>query len=84
MGIDTDARIEGLKRFTDLIQRFGAEAIVLFNHPGRMANPKLPWNFFMLSTSREGSTRGCIQHSRLLTLILNTLQLAAVEVLSEL
>jgi 2,4-dienoyl-CoA reductase (NADPH2) len=44
IGIDNDGKIEGHKRLIEAIHRNGAKAIAHINHPGRMANPKLPGN----------------------------------------
>jgi len=52
MGIDDDNKIEGLKRLTDSIHKSATKAIAHLNHPGRMANPKIPGNYFISSTHR--------------------------------
>jgi len=52
MGIDDDNKIEGLKKLTESIHRSGTKAIAHLNHPGRMANPKIPGNYFISSTHR--------------------------------
>ena len=45
MGIDSDNKIEGLKRLTGLIHSNGAKVIAHLNHPGRIANPKTSRNY---------------------------------------
>ena len=52
IGIDTDSKIEGLKELTDTIHQFGTKVIAHLNHPGRMANPKIPNNYFLSSTDK--------------------------------
>lgn len=50
LGIDDDNKISGLQLLNKNIHRNGAESIAHLNHPGRMANPKLPGNVFWSST----------------------------------
>ena len=52
MGIDDDNKIEGLKKLVDTIHRSRTKAIAHLNHPGRMANPNIPGNYFISSTHR--------------------------------
>lgn len=52
IGIDDDNKIEGLKKLVDTFHEFGTQAIAHLNHPGRMANPKIPGNYFISSTHR--------------------------------
>jgi len=52
IGIDSDDKIEGLKKLTDIIHNFDTRVIAHLNHPGRMANPKIPNNFFVSSTDK--------------------------------
>lgn len=47
IGIDADDKIEGHKKLVDAIKHNGAKAIAQINHPGRMANPKLPGNIYV-------------------------------------
>jgi 2,4-dienoyl-CoA reductase (NADPH2) len=47
IGIHTDDKIDGHKRLVDVVHRNGAKAIAHINHPGRMANPKLPGNIYV-------------------------------------
>ena len=42
IGIDNDDKIEGLKKLTKSIHQFNTKVIAHLNHPGRMANPKIP------------------------------------------
>ena len=58
MGIDNDRKIEGLKKLTDTIHKNGAKAIAHLNHPGRMANPKIPGNYFLSSTNKACENGG--------------------------
>ncbi|MBU0475055.1 MAG: FAD-dependent oxidoreductase [Bacteroidetes bacterium] len=51
LGIDNDNKIIGLKSFTELIHKNGAKAIANINHAGRMANPKIPENYFWSSSN---------------------------------
>ena len=58
LGIDNDDKIPGLKKLTDAIHKKGAQVIAHLNHPGRMANPKIPGNFFMSSTDKPCENGG--------------------------
>ena len=40
-GIESDARIPGLRRFTDMVHGHGSRSVVQLNHCGRQANPKV-------------------------------------------
>lgn len=52
IGIDDDDKIEGLKKLTDALHQFDTKAIAHLNHPGRMANPKIPGNYYLSSTDQ--------------------------------
>jgi len=58
LGIDSDQKIEGLKRLADVIHKNGAQVIAHLNHPGRMANPKIPGNYFVSSTDKPCENGG--------------------------
>ncbi len=58
MGIDDDDKIEELKRLVDLIHQSDTKAIVHLNHPGRMANPKIPGNYFISATDKPCENGG--------------------------
>jgi 2,4-dienoyl-CoA reductase (NADPH2) len=58
MGIDDDSKIEGLKKLVDSIHQSGTKAIVHLNHPGRMANPNIPGNYFLSSTDKPCENGG--------------------------
>ena len=58
LGIDNDDKIEGLRKLTKLIHENGAKAIAHLNHPGRMANPKIPGNYYVSSTARACESGG--------------------------
>ena len=60
IGIDNDAKIDGLKKLTNLIHSNGAKVIAHLNHPGRMANPKIPGNFFISSTDKACENGGAV------------------------
>ncbi len=60
MGIDNDAKVVGLKKLTKLIHDNGAKAIANINHAGRMANPKIPGNYFWSSTDKPCPNGGAI------------------------
>ena len=47
IGIDNDDKIEGHKRLIETVHKNGAKAVAHINHPGRMANPKLPGNIYL-------------------------------------
>jgi len=58
MGIDSDNKIAGLKDLITVLHNNGAKAIAHLNHPGRMANPKIPGNFFWSSTGNACENGG--------------------------
>lgn len=60
IGINDDTKIEGLKKLTDLIHSNGAKVIAHLNHPGRMANPKIPGNYFWSSTGKPCPNGGAV------------------------
>lgn len=60
MGIDDDQKIEGLQKLTSTIQGKGAKVIAHLNHPGRMANPNIPGNYFVSSTDNPCPNGGAI------------------------
>lgn len=46
LGIDNDDKIEGIAKISELAHSYGTKFIVHLNHPGRMANPNIPNNFY--------------------------------------
>ena len=58
MGIDNDNKISGLKKLTDLLHGTDTKAIAHLNHPGRMANPNIPGNYFISSTDKPCENKG--------------------------
>ncbi|NOX86056.1 MAG: FAD-dependent oxidoreductase [Chlorobi bacterium] len=52
LGIDADDKIEGLKILNETVHKNGAKTIAHLNHPGRMANPKLPGNYYLSSVDK--------------------------------
>ena len=58
MGIDNDDKIDGLKRLTALFHKTDTKAIAHLNHPGRMANPKIPGNYFISATDKPCENGG--------------------------
>ena len=58
LGIDNDDKIEGLKRLTDVIHASNTKAIAHLNHPGRMANPKIPGNYYVSSSDKPCENGG--------------------------
>jgi len=52
IGIDDNSKIEGLIKLTDMVHENGAKVIANLNHAGRMANPKIPGNYFWSSTDK--------------------------------
>ena len=47
IGIDSDDKIAEHKELVETVHRNGTKAIAHINHPGRMANPKLPGNIYL-------------------------------------
>ena len=60
LGIDKDDKIKGLNNLIDLIHSNGAKTIAHLNHPGRMANPKIPSNYFWSSTGNACENGGAV------------------------
>ena len=58
LGIDDDSKISGLQVLNETIHQNGAKSIAHLNHPGRMANPKIPGNFFWSSTNKACENGG--------------------------
>lgn len=58
MGIDSANKIPGLIQLVSVIHEGGAKAIAHLNHPGRMANPKIPGNEFLSSTDQACEAGG--------------------------
>jgi 2,4-dienoyl-CoA reductase-like NADH-dependent reductase (Old Yellow Enzyme family)/thioredoxin reductase len=53
IGIDNDNKIETHKRLVGTVHKNGAKAVAHINHPGRMANPKLPGNIYVSASDIE-------------------------------
>ena len=47
IGIDSDDKIKEHKQLVETAHKNGSKAIAHINHPGRMANPKLPGNVYL-------------------------------------
>lgn len=60
LGIDYDDKIKGLQKLVESIHKSGANVIAHLNHPGRMANPKIPGNYFVSSTDKPCENGGAI------------------------
>jgi 2,4-dienoyl-CoA reductase-like NADH-dependent reductase (Old Yellow Enzyme family)/thioredoxin reductase len=58
IGIDTDDKLSGLKNLTDILHQTDTKVIAHLNHPGRMANPKIPGNYFLSSTDKPCEAGG--------------------------
>jgi len=58
LGIDADDKVEGLASLTDTIHASGAKVIAHLNHPGRMANPNIPGNYFVSATDKACENGG--------------------------
>lgn len=60
LGINDDDKISGLKKFTTLLHKTNTQAIAHLNHPGRMANPKIPGNYFVSATGKACENGGAV------------------------
>jgi 2,4-dienoyl-CoA reductase-like NADH-dependent reductase (Old Yellow Enzyme family)/thioredoxin reductase len=58
LGIDGDDKISGLRQLTATIQQYLTKAIAHINHPGRMANPRIPGNIHWSSTDKACENGG--------------------------
>ena len=53
-------KIPGLTSLVNLLHKNGAKVIAHLNHPGRMANPKIPGNYFWSSTGEACENGGAV------------------------
>jgi len=60
LGIDNDNKIKGLQKLVVAIHKSGVKVIAHLNHPGRMVNPKIPYNYFVSSTDKPCENGGAI------------------------
>lgn len=60
MGIDADDKIHGLKQLVAKIHETDTKVIAHLNHPGRMANPKIPGNYFVSSVALACENGGAV------------------------
>ena len=60
LGLDSDDKVEGLKILTASIHASGAKVIAHLNHPGRMANPGIPGDYFISSTDKPCENGGAM------------------------
>jgi 2,4-dienoyl-CoA reductase (NADPH2) len=60
IGIDNDDKISTLKELNHEIHQSGTKVIAHLNHPGRMANPKIPGNYFLSSTNKPCENGGAV------------------------
>lgn len=51
MGIDSDDKIDGLKKLVNVIHSNKSKAIAHISHPGRLANPQIPGNKHISSSN---------------------------------
>ena len=58
LGIDNDNKIEGLQKLVAGIHEPGTKVVAHLNHPGRMANDKIPGNYFISSTDKACENGG--------------------------
>ncbi len=58
IGIDSDNKIEAHKQLVETVHKNGAKAVAHINHPGRMANPKLPGNVYVSASDIECPNTG--------------------------
>jgi len=60
MGIDNDDKNKGLSELTSMIHENNTKVIAHLNHPGRMANPNLPNNYYISSTDKACEVMGAV------------------------
>jgi len=63
LGIDDDNKIPGLSSLVSLLHENGVRAIAHLNHPGRMANPAIPGNYFWSSSETACENGGATPES---------------------
>ena len=60
LGLDDDDKLDGLREIIGMIHSNGARVVAHLNHPGRMANPKIPGNYFWSSTDKACENGGAV------------------------
>jgi len=60
LGIDSDDKVEGVAQLAEVIHQGGAKVIAHLNHPGRMANPKIPGNHYLSSAAEACENGGAV------------------------
>jgi 2,4-dienoyl-CoA reductase (NADPH2) len=60
LGIDDDNKIRGLRKLVQSIHDSGCKVIAHLNHPGRMANPKIPGSYFVSATDKACENGGAV------------------------
>ncbi len=60
LGIDNNDKMDGLKQLTNLLYSNGAKSVAHLNHPGRMANPFIPGNYWWSSTDKACENGGAV------------------------
>ncbi len=53
-----DKTLDGMRSLVETVHKNGAKIAAHLNHPGRMANPKIPGNIFLSSTDRACENGG--------------------------
>jgi 2,4-dienoyl-CoA reductase-like NADH-dependent reductase (Old Yellow Enzyme family)/thioredoxin reductase len=81
LGIDSDDKIEGIAKISELAHRHGTKFIAHINHPGRMANPNIPNNFYWSSSAvpcENGGVTPIAMDEEMMNIAIDTLVQAAI------
>ncbi|MBN2812991.1 MAG: FAD-dependent oxidoreductase [Bacteroidales bacterium] len=60
LGIDSDDKVAGLTMLVNTIHKHNTKVIAHLSHPGRMANPNIPGNYFISATDKACENGGAI------------------------
>jgi 2,4-dienoyl-CoA reductase (NADPH2) len=80
LGIDNNDKIPGLSELVNLLHKNDTKAIAHLNHPGRMANPNIPGNYFVSSTDKpceNGGAKPEMMNREMMDLVINNFVEAA-------
>jgi len=81
LGIDNDDKIEGIAKISEMAHSFGTKFIVHLNHPGRMANPNIPNNFYWSASAvpcENGGIAPIAMDENMMNTAINTFVQAAI------
>lgn len=81
LGIDADNKIEGIAKIAELAHKSGTKFIAHINHPGRMANPNIPNNFYWSASAVPCENGGAVptaMDENMMSITIDTFAQAAI------